>query len=105
LGDFITATMRETNGKVSVQGYGGSKTKVTHTSTIKWRVVDDLKTIRDITLSGSLYIPGCPTKLLSSQHDSPGTPLHQKTRATTYSDCLILQWTKNAYKCTIPLDA
>jgi hypothetical protein len=54
ISDFIAGTMVETNGKVNVQGYGGCKTTVTHTGTIRWRVTDDSRIIREITLPGSL---------------------------------------------------
>jgi hypothetical protein len=66
--------------------------------------------VREIKLPGALYVPGCSTKLLSPQHlaqvtDMPETPIHRKTRAIAYGDCIVLQWSKDGYTKTLQLDS
>jgi hypothetical protein len=107
--DFLPGTLRPMKGKVCIQSFGGSKTVVTHSGTIVWKVMDDSNIKREIKLPGALYVPGCKTKLLSPQHlaqvtDRPGTPLHSKTKATAYGDSMVLQWTVAKFKKTVKLD-
>jgi Reverse transcriptase (RNA-dependent DNA polymerase)/GAG-pre-integrase domain len=107
--DFIPGSLKVSSGKMTVQGYGSSLSSVTHTGTILWKVLDDDNVIREIKIPQSLYIPGDSTRLLSPQHlaqvtDSTNVPVKQRTTSTTYSDCMILQWSQKMHKCTIPLD-
>lgn len=76
--DFVDGSLTKAPPNITVGAYGGAKVPVTHIGTIKWTVLDDSGTSREILLPGSLLVPSNITRLLSPQHlaqvtNKPGT--------------------------------
>jgi hypothetical protein len=100
--DFLPGTLKQAPVGLSIQSYGGARVPVTHVGTIKWYVLDDHHQTRAIVLPRSLYVPSTETRLLSPQHlaqvtDEKGVPQNKRTKITTYSSHIVLQWSAQAY--------
>jgi hypothetical protein len=68
LHDFDKSTLTPTTSDMTITGFGGTKTRITHTGTIIWRIHDDHGVTREIRIPHSFYIPTSKHRLLSPQH-------------------------------------
>jgi hypothetical protein len=53
---------------MTISGFGGTETKITHKGTIIWHIHDDHGVLREIRIPNSIYIPMSKHRLLSPQH-------------------------------------
>jgi GAG-pre-integrase domain len=105
--DFIPGTMKVLVG-VNVYGFADSKSQITHTGTIGWKISDDEGMDHDICVPNSYYVPGCRARLLSPQHwaqeVNDNFPSIDGTWCATFHDRVVISWQQRRFKKTILLD-
>ena len=86
----------------------GDTLKGIMTGTMKMVIEDDNGVPHEIIAPDSLYVPHCPSRLLSPQHwAQKAKDHHPKRRGTwcaTYDDEIVLEWNQRQYRRTIKLD-
>jgi Reverse transcriptase (RNA-dependent DNA polymerase) len=107
MSDFVPGTLKPIKN-LSVSGFGGSSTRITHEGTIRWNITDDGGIAREILIPRSLYVPEGRTRLLSPQHMAQqlkdNHPNPRGTWCATYHDSVVLQWNQRTHTKTVSLD-
>jgi hypothetical protein len=102
--DFITPLVPM---QKSIKGVSGI-VKGVMMGTMKLIIEDDQGISHDIRISGSFYVPDCPSRLLSPQHwaqkAKDNHPMWHGTWCATYDDKIVLEWDQRQYQRTIKLD-
>lgn len=92
---------------MSISHFGGTCNQV-YTGTIIWTISNDNSANHEIRLPGSLYVPGCPTCLLSPQHWAQCAKYHsfieEGTQCITVCRNTTLYWDQQRRKRTLSLD-
>jgi GAG-pre-integrase domain len=105
--DFISGTMKPVRN-LTVRGYGGTSTIITHKGTIEWKIQDDEGTTQTLTIPNSYYVPTSSNRLLSPQHMAQQMndhyPVKRGTWCATYDDAICLQWNQRQHTKTVQLD-
>jgi hypothetical protein len=85
----------------TITGVGGTL-KGIMTGTMKMVIEDDNGVPHEIIAPDSLYVPHCPSRLLSPQHwAQKAKDHHPKWRGTwcaTYDDEIVLEWKQRQYR-------
>lgn len=109
--DFVADSLKPTDNKQIIRGFGNTETTITHTGTIAWNIMDDQGTTQQIQIPNSLYVPEGGVRLLSPQHwaqeMSPNDNDEideQEVWCITNKNNIILHWNKGNNKKTIKLD-
>jgi hypothetical protein len=66
--DFYRSTIKRVSTNMTITGFGGSETRITHAGTIVWNIRDDDGINHEIHIPNSFYIPQSKHRLLSPQH-------------------------------------
>jgi hypothetical protein len=108
INDFIPSTLVPVHNR-TVSGFvEGSTTAIEQQGTIKWQILDDQGSIRELIIPNSFWVPGGNSRLLSPQHWAQEVdnnyPLPHGTRCITNGDAVMLQWNQRNYSKTITLE-
>jgi hypothetical protein len=105
--DFIPTTLKQVE-HLHVNGFGNTRTAITHKGTVKWVVIDDSGQHQDILIPNTYYVPNCGTRLLSPQHWAQEVqdnfPTQDGTWCATFNDRVILEWNQRKYTKTIQIN-
>jgi hypothetical protein len=105
--DFIPTTLKQVE-HLHVNGFGNTRTAITHKGTVKWVVIDDSGQHRDILIPNTYYVPNCGTRLLSPQHWAQEVqdnfPSRDGTWCATFNDRVVLEWNQRKYTKTIQIN-
>jgi Reverse transcriptase (RNA-dependent DNA polymerase)/GAG-pre-integrase domain len=105
--DFDPSSVRAVNQRI--EGISGQSSKISHTGTIMWRVLDDAGAVQTLRIPNSLLVPEAKVRLLSPQHLAQelqaNSIIQDGTICTTYADRIVLQWNNHKYTKTIPLSS
>jgi GAG-pre-integrase domain len=108
LHDFDKSTLIPTENDLTIKGFGGTETQITHTGTIIWHIHDDHGITRKIRIPHSFYIPTTKHRLLSPQHwaqeSCVDNPNDNSTWCATHKDRVILYWNRGTHRRTIHID-
>jgi hypothetical protein len=106
--DFIPTTLCKVNN-LHVNGFGNSKTAITHQGNICWTVIDDVGQHRQIIIPNTYYVPGCGVSLLSPQHwtqeGKDEFPVKDWTWCATFNDRVVLEWNQQRFAKTIKINS
>jgi Reverse transcriptase (RNA-dependent DNA polymerase)/GAG-pre-integrase domain len=105
--DFVPGSMVPVHN-LSVKGYGGTNTNITHQGRIKWKFQDDEGVTRKLLIPNSYFVPSSSIRLLSPQHMAQQMndhyPMRRGTWCLTYDDSICLQWNQRKHTKTVQLD-
>jgi hypothetical protein len=108
--DFVVGSMKPVQN-LTVKGYGGSNTSITHHGTISWTIQDDNGTSQTLLIPNSFYVPSSTIRLLSPQHMAQQMkqmndhfPMRRGTWCAMYDDAITLQWNQRKYTKRVKVD-
>ena len=86
---------------IFIQGVGG-KTKVSGHGTMKLRITDDDGKLHELVISNTLYVPECPTNLISPQRWSSSCKEPHGTGEITVGNNTLLFWDDKQFSKLVP---